>query len=199
MGMASGWPQHWNLALLYVNILGALDLCQTLYSSEAGGRVPAWACVCARARAVASHCAQVSEAPCCGLPLAGQERGELCRSFAEGSRACGEDEQDNPPATPPSERPKQRGSLASRHPSPGPSWSAAFAMQPAGQTVRGQGRLFLSLGQGSCEVGLPQALTPHTPRSPCCSLLPARPWCPPASSAGYCSEGSPPSEGAAHQ
>lgn len=36
LGMASGWPPAWNLALLYVNILGALTLCQTLYSSEAG-------------------------------------------------------------------------------------------------------------------------------------------------------------------
>ena len=71
--MASGWPQHRNLALLYVNILGARDLCQTTHSSGAGGRVPAWACVCTRARAIASHCAQVSEAPCCWLPLAGQK------------------------------------------------------------------------------------------------------------------------------
>lgn len=55
LGMASGWPQDWNLALLCVSILGALDLCQTLYSSEAGGRVPAWACVCPCAHAVTSH------------------------------------------------------------------------------------------------------------------------------------------------
>lgn len=92
--MASGWPQHWNLALLYVNILGALDLAKHFTVRSRGQS----ACLGLRVRT----CPCRGLSLCTGLrgpllraPLAGQERGEPWQEL-EGSRACGEDEQDNP-------------------------------------------------------------------------------------------------------